>query len=228
MTAPDHEEPVPPKEVSEFLHCEISTALDNAKKRYPDLEKFVASYDVTLRKEQNLAAGVGALSWIIPGSAARSYSLGASLGVSDKGTSITTFSGEVGLDSTPPEWCGTSAPQTFRGHLGIDDWIDQMVSDKLPPQGFGRTYEFDLSYDANLRPGFAIVNLSGAAGVGGTRLSRNTLLLRFTKQVKQKPREVVIVGPDGKTQKGIVAGPEAVEADQKIQQIQLLDILNRR
>ncbi len=103
-----------------------------------------------------------------------------------------------------------------------------MVSDKLPLEGFGRTYEFDLSYDANLRPGFAIVNLSGSAGVGGTRLSRNTLLLTFAEKVEQKPQEVVIVGADGKVQKGIVARPALVDDDQDIKQIQILDILNRR
>lgn len=226
VSTPQEAADVEPRDVREFVHCEIYNALNYAKEKYPKLKEFASKYEVNLQKKTNLSGGVGSLSWIIPASP-KPYTLGLSAGVADSGTAATSFSGKVSSKDDSLPSCSKTASDTFRGSLGIKEWMDRTVSTELKPDTFGRTYEFTITYDAKLNPAFAIVNLSGAASLGGTRQNMSRLVVSFYEVKETPPQKVQIVGADGKILQAVIPGQAGDDREgERFNQFQLLNILN--
>ncbi|WP_187970462.1 hypothetical protein [Aquibium microcysteis] len=217
-------EKIKPSEVKEIVHCEIATALATAKVQYPALKDYAAKYSIKLNREKQAGAGLTALNWIIP-SSNQSLALGAGAAVRDRGLETTLLEGRVSKDGEDTAWCVDHPVKPFRGALKAQDWFAESLSPNLKPGDFGRTIEFAVTYDGNLRPAIGITNLSASGGFDARRIKTNTLVVAFYEVRPTPPTEVIIVGggTGGEAKpKGAVAEPAA--AGNRILDILLNDL----
>lgn len=203
--------------VVDAVQCEIKRGTDLVRVQVPDLPGWGVAYDLELKIDNKNNIALAAFDWTIPTAVTTST---LSLAPTAKREVTSTRSGKLSFSQEIKD-LGCPPPvgaedQIFHGNLGVADWLgraadsDALYRDQLSQINY--TAQFVIVMGADLKPGFKIINLTGAATAGTSQTKTNTLTLTIKKPDKKPP-------PGGKAKSTARQDAEKAQAIYQLQSI---------